>query len=321
MATPQRKTVVALNIRLIGGRFYQNVRRLLRRYSPGGKSTDTPDVVVQFTSVLTLDAPEQEVATLHPPEEGSEHYRMAVHHFGLLGTHGALPLCYTEWLIDRRYRYGDESAQAFLDIFTHRLLSLRFQAWQKYRLYIRAEREPHAVLPAVISAQAGQCVGNGVLPVAANCVGLLATPARTLVNLQHLLRREFSLPVEVIPFQACWRTIEPAHRGRLGESALGMAPMLGEVYRDVQTRFLIRLGPLAIHQRSGFMPGNASHRRFMSLVRQFSGPLLSFSLELVVRHEGVGMVLNGQCRLGGGGELGVVEGGSLQRVFLSECHE
>lgn len=311
---------MALNIRLAGGQFYQNVRRLLRRYRPGGKTPQTPDEVVQFTSVLTLDAPAWEVATLQPPEEGSEHYRMAVHCFGLLGTHGALPLRYTEWLIDRRYRYGDESAQAFLDIFTHRLLSLRFQAWQKYRLYIRAERCLADVLPAVVSAQTGQCVANGRLPVAANRVGLLATPTRTLLNLQHLLCREFSLPVEVIPFQGCWRTIEPIHRGCLGKSALGMAPMLGEVYRDVQSRFLVRLGPLAAHQRSGFMPGNASYCRLVSLVRQFSGPLLSFSLELAVRHGGEGVVLNGMSRLGWDGGLGVVNEGTLQRMLLSEYH-
>lgn len=310
-----------MNIRLMGGSFYQNVRRLLQRYRPGGRIPGKPDEVVQFTSVLTLDAAAREVATLKRPEEGNEQYRMAVHHFGLLGTHGALPLRYTEWLIDSRYRYGDEAAQAFLDIFTHRLLSLRFQAWQKYRLYVGTERQPQAVFPAVIRAQAGQFGTNGTLPVAANCVGLLATPARSLVNLQHLLRREFSLPVAVIPFQGCWRTIEPTHHGRLGTSLLGMAPMLGEVYRDVQSRFLIRLGPLSVHQRSRFMPGNLSHRRLRDLVRPFSGPVLTFSLELLVRHGEGGVVLNGNSRLGWDGGLGGVVGGSLQRMLFSECHE
>lgn len=312
---------MAVKIRLVGWSFYQNVRRLLQRYRPGGKIPGKPDEVVQFTSVLTLDAPAQEVVTLKQPEEGSEQYRMAVHHFGLLGTHGALPLRYTEWLIDSRYRYGDEAAQAFLDIFTHRLLSLRFQAWQKYRLYIGTERQLQVFFPAVISALTGQFAVNGSLPVAANCVGLLATPARSLLNLQHLLCREFSLPVEVIPFQGCWRTIEPTHRCRLGSSRLGMAPMLGAVYRGVQSCFLIRLGPLSIHQRSHFMPGNLSHSRLMALVRLFSGPALTFSLELLVRHGAGCIVLNGSNRLGWDGGLGGVVDGSLQRMLFSECHE
>ncbi|SPP32138.1 hypothetical protein ARAF_2031 [Arsenophonus endosymbiont of Aleurodicus floccissimus] len=120
---------MAMTFSLLGGSFYQNARRLLRKGFRKGRQVSVPDDVVRFESVLTLDAPEREVESFTVDERTAEAttYCMAVNHFGLLGTHGALPLRYTEWLIDRRYRYNDDSAKAFLDVFNHRLLSLRFQ--------------------------------------------------------------------------------------------------------------------------------------------------------------------------------------------------
>ncbi|KMW74642.1 hypothetical protein TI10_02405 [Photorhabdus luminescens subsp. luminescens] len=306
-------------IRLAGGRFYQNVRRLLKRGRQREEAIITPDDMVQFSSVLTLDAPEREVESLLPPQEGYEQYRMAVHHFGLLGTLGALPLRYTEWLIDRRYRYGDESAQAFIDIFTHRLLSLRFQAWQKYRLYINAELQNHQALPAVISAVAGQLMESKIQRPHPACVGLLATPVRSMVNLQHLLQRELSMAVNIQPFKGRWQYAEQAHCCCLGRSLLGDNPMLGSAYWDIQSGFHIQLGPFAAQQRAAFMPGNEQYRKLTQWVWQFAGPLLSFSLELLVQHSGQGNVLNGSHQLGWDGCLGDTGESNIQRIYLDEC--
>ncbi|MQL47245.1 type VI secretion system baseplate subunit TssG [Photorhabdus khanii] len=308
-------------VRLAGGRFYQNVRRLLKRcrHRQREEAVITPDDVVQFSSVLTLEAPEREVESLMPAQKEHEQYRMAVHHFGLLGTFGALPLSYTEWLIDRRYRYGDESAQAFIDIFTHRLLSLRFQAWQKYRLYVNAELQSYQALPAVIAAVAGQLTESKTQRIHPACVGLLATPIRTMVNLQHLLQREFNMPVSIHPFKGRWQYAEQAHCCCLGRSLLGDSPMLGHAYWDIQSGFHIQLGPFAAWQHAAFMPGNEKHRRLTQWVWQFAGPLLSFSLELLVQHSGQGNMLNGSRRLGWDGCLGDTGDSHIQHVYLAEC--
>ncbi|KOY63847.1 hypothetical protein AM629_01770 [Photorhabdus heterorhabditis] len=308
-------------IRLAGGRFYQNVRRLLKccHYRRSGETEITPDDVVQFSSVLTLDAPESEVDALLSPQQEGEQYHMAVYHFGLLGTFGALPLRYTEWLIDRRYRYGDESAQAFIDIFTHRLLSLRFQAWQKYRLFVNAELRSRRALPAIIPAVAGQLTASETQHVYPACVGLLATSVRSMVNLQHLLQREFNMAISIQPFRGRWQYVEQMHCCCLGRSLLGDNPMLGRAYWDIQSGFHIQLGPFAAQQRADFMPGNERYRRLTRWVWQFAGPLLSFSLELLVQHDGRGNRLNGSRRLGWGGCLGDTGDTHIQHVYLGEC--
>ena len=50
-----------------------------------------------------------------------------------------LPHHYTELLI-QRIRERDDSLRDFLDLFHHRLISLFYRAWEKYRLPVAYER-------------------------------------------------------------------------------------------------------------------------------------------------------------------------------------
>ena len=58
---------------------------------------------------------------------------------GLTGPSGVLPTPYTELFIDRRTQYRDRTGHAFLDMFTHRAVSLFYQAWRKHRIYLPYE--------------------------------------------------------------------------------------------------------------------------------------------------------------------------------------
>ena len=77
--------------------------------------------------------PVQAATTRPPPPE------MVVTFFGLTGPSGVLPRHYTELLI-QRIRDRDYSLRDFLDLFHHRLISLFYRAWEKYRLPINYER-------------------------------------------------------------------------------------------------------------------------------------------------------------------------------------
>ena len=48
--------------------------------------------------------------------------------------------CITPNLLMERARYGDTAMWAFLDIFTHRAVSMFFRAWEKYRFPVGYER-------------------------------------------------------------------------------------------------------------------------------------------------------------------------------------
>ena len=62
-----------------------------------------------------------------------------VNFMGMVGVSGVMPIHYTE-LIMERVRYRDTAMWTFLDIFTHRSVSMFFRAWEKYRFPIGYER-------------------------------------------------------------------------------------------------------------------------------------------------------------------------------------
>ena len=64
---------------------------------------------------------------------------MVINFMGLAGPSGVLPLYYTELIVER-LRQKDRALLSFFDIFNHRMISLFYQAWEKYRFAIAYER-------------------------------------------------------------------------------------------------------------------------------------------------------------------------------------
>ena len=64
---------------------------------------------------------------------------MRVNFMGVVGPQGLLPIYYTELVIDR-LRAKDATLRDFLDIFHHRIISLFYRVWQKYRFQVAYEQ-------------------------------------------------------------------------------------------------------------------------------------------------------------------------------------
>jgi type VI secretion system protein ImpH len=126
--------------------FFQAVRLLEKLFpdsmpvgfdGPAGRET------VRFRSHVSLIFPPSQIWELRPSDDDRPVPEMSVAFFGLVGPSGVMPRHYTEMLlrIQRDVKHDEKFAlRDWFDLFTHRMLSLFYRAWEKYRFYISYER-------------------------------------------------------------------------------------------------------------------------------------------------------------------------------------
>ncbi len=334
MATSGRKPNSTVDRLLLGdGRrfdFFQAVRLLERLYparQPVGREASREPEVVRFRSRPDLSFPPTDVDEIRVDENG-DRAEMTVSFMGLIGPHGVLPRHYT-LLAAERERANDGALHAFLDLFHHRMVSLFYRAWERYRFPVEFERA--AIAQGATGGDPASRVANGGLDRLSQHLldligagtggilgsleidlrtllfnaGLLAGRARSASALKGLLHGYFSVPTAILQFTGQWLAIPLASRTRLGRSnaALGSESVLGERYWDPQTKFTVRIGAVDDEGFRRFLPRGDAFGPLVQITRFFAGEELDFDIQLVVEAAQVP-----ECRLssrdGGGAQLG-----------------
>ncbi len=127
--------------------FFQAVRvleQLRQNHATVGIDGPQNNETVHFCAYQSLSFPPSQIYTLDPPKFEDEPASMVISFFGLTGPSGILPRHYTELLIRQyRDRKGPErtALRDWLDLFNHRLISLFYRAWTKYRFHAQYHRQ------------------------------------------------------------------------------------------------------------------------------------------------------------------------------------
>ena len=135
--------------------FFQAVRlleKLAADRQPVGFDGPVGREVARFTAHISHSFPPSQIYEIRPDPAGGRAGppRMDVAFFGLVGPSGTLPRHYTDLLlrIQRDAKHAEKHAlRDWFDLFTHRMLSLFFRGWEKYRFYIAFERTEAARHP------------------------------------------------------------------------------------------------------------------------------------------------------------------------------
>ena len=313
--------------------FFQAVRLLqLRdpsRGEPVGHRSHPRREAARFRSHLSLSFPPSAIYDLLPPTDDLPQPAMIVAFMGLTGPSCALPRSYTELLLRQiRDVRGPEryALRDWLDLFNHRMISLFYRAWEKYRFFVPYERrqfelrEPDSFARALYSL-----IGLGSPPLRnrlrvslwqqgeehleqrdltriddlalLHFSGFLARRTRCAVSLEAMLQEYFGIDVEVTQFAGQWLQLEPANQSRMGELGgnceLGVNLVAGDRVWDVQGKFRLSLGPLSYAQFAEFIPDRspvADRKTFFLLahmVRLYVGPDLDFDVQLVLKAEDI----------------------------------
>lgn len=262
---------------------HQQIRILLRQLRNGkDKDESLLDKKFFISSSLSLDAPMGDVESLEQLDPASP-FTLTAWHRGLTGAMGALPTVYTEWLIERHYRYGDKAAKAFIDIFGHRLYCLDHLAWQKQHLYTLVE----SLDPEATSIHPLDGLLNSILPDSRMHNGpLMASSIHSMVGLELLISKRFGVPALVTPFTGGWCEVDKTECCQLGGqlSLLANAPMLGRSRFDMTSHFDVILGPMTVEKSFHFLPGcnNETSKDIWIFIRKYVGFVMDFSISLTI---------------------------------------
>lgn len=290
--------------------FFQALR-LLERFRPEkkpvGQFAKPKSEVAQFRAHPSLAFPASQIQAAEWPEDGP--VRMLVNFMGLTGPEGVLPNPYTSLIIERQ-REGDSSLRDFLDIFNHRIISLFYCAWRKYRFDVASEHGERDLFSRHLLSLLGlgtegmrdrQTISDDSLIYYA---GLLSQRPRSAQALQQVLADYFDVPVAIEQFSGGWYRLDPETQCRLSEAntdsgELGFGAVVGDEMWNQQSRVRIVLGPLCLGRYADFLPDGKSFQPLRSWVRSFSNDEWDFEVQLILQREDVPA-----CTLGADGVSG-----------------
>ena len=290
--------------------FFQAVR-LLERIRPGqspvGRFVHPNREVVRLHAHPAVGFPASQIQSVELVD--TQTAQMTVNFMGLFGPSGTLPLVYSD-LINERLRSKDRTLRDFLDIFNHRMISLFYQAWEKYRFliaYERGERDRFSghlmdlVGLGTEGLQNRQAVKDDSLRFYS---GLLALTPRSETGLKQLLGDYFGVPVGVEQFVGSWHALDADTQCFVGSSEdysvqLGVGAVVGDEIWDQQSGVRVVLGPLSAREYVDFLPNGTANAPLQDLIRFFTRDEFDVEVQLVLKREDAPA-----CELGGGGEAG-----------------
>lgn len=272
--------------------FFQAVR-LLERVFPERKSVGSTalphEEIVRFRSRISMDFPASELHEITETTDdrtGEDRTEAIVNFMGMVGVSGVMPARYTELVLDR-VRHRDTSLWAFLDIFTHRAVSMFYRAWAKYRFPVGYESGDDPFTGFLFDFAGLGTNGirgrshiedEALLPY----VGLIAQKPHTASAVANIIADFFGVKAKVVQFFGQWLPLGPNDVTRVGtqNATLGVNSIIGSNVWDQQSKFRVRLGPLTFNQFQGFLPNGSARKPFLSIIRLIAGIEFDHDLQL-----------------------------------------
>ncbi|MCB2186783.1 MAG: type VI secretion system baseplate subunit TssG [Deltaproteobacteria bacterium] len=285
--------------------FFQAVRLLEKRF-PGtprvGENGPYSQEPVRLRPSRSLGFPPGDVRLIEQLSPAGrrqaqrEVWRITQNFLGLYGVTSPLPAYFSE-MIAQTY-LEEDPLRDFLDIFNHRLISLYYRAWKKYRLSAAVDpTRPDKItqgLLALLGRQEGLPEEDWrVAPLRlVRYASLLAGRNRPPGGLEFFIGDFFGIDkVRVTTFVPRWVRVGAANQSRVGVNGrhhrLGESLVLGNWVRDVAGLFRLTLGPLSLPAFWSLLPGGQAFTELVFLVRLYTRQRVNFELELILKSEDV----------------------------------
>jgi len=178
---------------------------------------------------------------------------------------------------------------AFMDMFTHRMVSMFFRAWEKYRFPVGYERGQDKFTSYLFDFTGLGTNGlrgrmsledESLLPYS----GLIAQKPHSSNALANILSDYFGVNAKILQFFGQWLDLDTESITRLGaaNSTLSRTAIIGTRIWEQQSKFRIILGAMSFKEFQAFLPNGTGHKPLKSIVRFMTGLEFDFDVRLVL---------------------------------------
>jgi type VI secretion system protein ImpH len=278
--------------------FFQAVRLLQRASAeavPVGYRGPANAEAVRLRPTSSMAFQSADVLRVERREADGPAHKLTCTLVGLYGASSGLPAYYSEDILGYETQNAPDldPARLFLDVLNHRLLSLLYRSWEKYRWAFRFEADAADQISREMLALLGigtEAVERAVGVPAARLLryaGFITQRPKGAVSLAGVLSDYFGGPqVQISECVLRWVTLPERDRCRLGQSnsTLSSDLVLGESVQDEGGKFRIHLGPFEADPRfESFLPDTQNAADLGALVRLLVPDPLDYDVELRIR--------------------------------------
>lgn len=276
--------------------FFQAVR-LVERMEPSRKAVGyfvpPGSEAVRFAAHTTLAFPPSQLYDLKRGADGQ--LQMVVQFMGLCASVTIMPTAYTEYLL-LQLKNKDTAMRDFFDLFNHRMISLFYRGWEKYRFYIGFESgQEDGLTPRMLDLLGLGTEGmrnRSVLPDKAFLAyaGLLGRHTRSAGALKQILEDYFGVPITIVQFAGTWRSLPSGNQTTFdglnrASEMLGVGTVVGNEVWDHHGRIRIRIGPIGFDDYVSFLPGPGAYQDLEAWVRFYSSGQYEAEVQLILKRE------------------------------------
>jgi type VI secretion system protein ImpH len=290
----------ALIDRLVGeGHRFSFVQavRLLERLHPEavriGHQGPVAKEAVRLRPILDMNFAPSDVAGIEAVAEAGAppKFEVSTTFLSLYGAVSPLPSYFTEQILEQ----DEESLlREFVDLFHHRLLSLFYRGWEKYRFAAGFEGggldSGSRRFLGLLAVDPDRLPAGHRIPAVRllGFAGILTQGPHSAASVRAVLAEHFEgLPVDLQTCVGRWIPVPDDQRARLGlaNARLGRDLTLGERVFDRSCTFRVAVGPLGLADFLDFLPGGPRLQELRELVDLVNGDGLDYDIELSLRKE------------------------------------
>lgn len=234
--------------------FYQAVYCIERQFSSEkkrwqgvGRDAFPSQEIIRFKSVQHLGFPGQPISAIEIIDAAEPEYDkvvVQVSFLGLTGPSGVMPQHYSEMVL-QRLKLRDKTMRDFFDLFNHRLISLYYRSWEKYRFSCQYEMSPQQdSFSQVLKTLSGCNTAPGLFYSGSYCRHIRSAKQLTAV-LCHLLGAK----VTIGQLKGRWLALQQDEKSALGSilkprgqlAELGNSVMLGSRVWDISSSISLEI--------------------------------------------------------------------------------